>query len=351
METSALPALRPLRLGELLDQAVRLYRRNFLTFVGIIALVYIPYALIEVLFSALSTSSLQLAQSDPQNYVFSPGYWLTILGSMIIPFIYLIFVSGLGTAVLTHAISRNYMGQKIGILEAYQQLGSLWIKLLVTLLIFSLVFIAAAIWTLVPCVGWLTGPGLLIFMVGVIGQLIPAVLVIEKLDGFKPISRAWDLARRRFWWLLGFAVVFYLFNLLVVSGPTALISYLSALALGGGGGSLENMNLISTLISSVAGSLIHLLVLPIQLTAWTLVYFDLRVRTEGFDLALLTMNSSENAGADISSLPAAAPAQKWLTGEDIGKLIVVTLVVGGIYALLIGLLAMIGVGLSSFRGF
>ncbi len=37
METQSLPSLRPLRLGELLDQAIRLYRRNFLTFIGIIA--------------------------------------------------------------------------------------------------------------------------------------------------------------------------------------------------------------------------------------------------------------------------------------------------------------------------
>ena len=46
METSAVPVLRPLRLGELLDQAVRIYRRNFLTFIGIIALVYIPYSVL-----------------------------------------------------------------------------------------------------------------------------------------------------------------------------------------------------------------------------------------------------------------------------------------------------------------
>jgi len=82
-----------------------------------------------------------------------------------------------------------------------------------------------------------------------------------------------------------------------------------------------------------------------------LVYFDLRVRTEGFDLALLAMNPADESALDFSHLPAAVPAQKWLTGDDVGKVMVVTLIGIGIYALLIGLLAVVGVGLSSFRGF
>ncbi len=350
METSALPSLRPLRLGELLDQAVRLYRHNFMTFVGIIALVYIPYALMQIVSSTLLISNLQGVQSNPESILTSPAYWLSILGSLAADFVYIIFVLGLGTAALTNAISRSYMGQKVSILQAYQQLGSLWIKLLVTFLIFALLWIAASIWMLVPFVGWLTGPGLLVFLSFIVGPLIPCAVVIERLEWFQPISRAWDLARRRFWWLLGFAVIFYLFNQLAVSGPTFLINYLAGLAFGSNA-SMPTAATISTLISTVVVSLIRLVVLPIQITAWTLVYFDLRVRTEGFDLALLTMNSSEHAGADFSSPPAAAPTRKWLTGDDIGKFVVVTLVVIGMVALLFGLLALIGVGLSSFRGF
>jgi hypothetical protein len=346
METTALPVLKPLRLGELLDQAVRLYRRNFLAFVGIIAVVYIPYALASLLISVLTIYNLGNLRAD-RAYAFTPGYWLTILASMVLPFIYVVFVSGLGTAVFTYAVSNNYLGQKIGITEAYRQLGGTWLKLLLTLLVFGLLVIAAFIWIIVPCVGWLTGSGLFIFLAWVVGPLIPPVVVLEKLDVTKSIARAWDLARRRFWWLLGFAVVFYLFNMLVVTGPTTLISYLAGLVIGSSG-NLATGSVLPTIISSVAGALLHLLVLPIQLIAWTLVYFDLRVRTEGFDLALLTMDPTGNMAADISNLPSAAPARQWLTGDDIGKFIVVTLVGIGIFALFIGLFALLGLGLGSF---
>lgn len=44
MSATDLSYLRPLSLGQLFDQAIRLYRRNFWKFVGIIAVVQIPYA-------------------------------------------------------------------------------------------------------------------------------------------------------------------------------------------------------------------------------------------------------------------------------------------------------------------
>ena len=58
METSALPALRPLGPGELLDQAIRLYRRNFLTFIGIIAVVYVPVMVLQTAATTLMSSSM-----------------------------------------------------------------------------------------------------------------------------------------------------------------------------------------------------------------------------------------------------------------------------------------------------
>ena len=58
MENQALLTLRPLRLGELLDRAIRLYRGNFLTFIGIIAVVYVPLMVLQTAASALLSSSM-----------------------------------------------------------------------------------------------------------------------------------------------------------------------------------------------------------------------------------------------------------------------------------------------------
>jgi len=352
MQVSTLPELRPLRLGELLDQAVRIYRRNFLAFVGIVALVYAPYLISQVIYAVLM-SYMQNLQTTTNSMALlsSAAYWVAILTALLSGAFYAVFVLGFGTAAFTDAVSDHYLGRKTGILETYKRCGSYFFQLLGTLILFGLLYVVAILWAIIPCVGWITSFGLLIFIAGVVGPMLPAVAVVEKADGMNAIHRAWDLARRRFWWLIGFAVIFYLFNALVVSGPTALISFVSAFLLGKGGLGIAAQ--VSAVMGTVAGGLIQLLILPIQLTAWALVYFDLRVRTEGLDLALstLTLNPPENAAIDLSSLPTSTSQKSWLTGDDVGKFVVITLVIVGLYALLFGLLALVGASLPFFRGF
>jgi hypothetical protein len=70
------------------------------------------------------------------------------------------------------------------------------------------------------------------------------------------------------------------------------------------------------------------------MTAFTLVYFDLRVRTEGFDIALLTMQAEGTTDvSDAVALTAPVTNEKWITGVDLGNFAILTLVAAGIYIL------------------
>src|SRR5438046_10707460 len=51
--------LRPRSVGEILDQAFRLYRRHFLTFIAIIAVVHVPLQLAMQLATAFLVGGLQ----------------------------------------------------------------------------------------------------------------------------------------------------------------------------------------------------------------------------------------------------------------------------------------------------
>lgn len=276
----------------------------------------------------------------------SPAYWLSLLGGLISAILYGVFVYGLCIPVLIGTTTKSYFGQKIGILDAYKEFGSAWGRMVGTFILLAILVMVALIWIVVPIAGWFTGLGLLVFLGSVVAQLIPAVIVNEKLSGMDAISRAWDLGRRRFWWLIGFVVIFVLFDQLAVSGPAQLINYLATTLLKQAG-VFEYAETIAILIATLSASFVHLLILPIQLIAWTLVYFDLRVRTEGFDLAISTVSPSENVMTDIASIPASPRAPRWLTWDEVGKFVVITLVVGGIYALVIGALAFLGLGLNS----
>src|SRR5512143_2508450 len=108
MESQSLPVLRPLRLGELLDQAIRLYRHNFVTFIGIVALVYVPLMVLQTAATTLMTTSMTTSFSNygsPQQLFTNYAYWAGMLSSLVIVFLQVIFVQGIATGALTRAVA------------------------------------------------------------------------------------------------------------------------------------------------------------------------------------------------------------------------------------------------------
>ncbi len=81
------------------------------------------------------------------------------------------------------------------------------------------------------------------------------------------------------------------------------------------------------LIWSVAGTLFNMLFLPIQIGAWTLTYYDVRVRSEAFDLALLVTDAPE----DTTALVQLPPMEKWFSWGDVVRLVSISLGVLAIY--------------------
>jgi len=119
--------------------------------------------------------------------------------------------------------------------------------------------------------------------------------------------------------------------LLVVNGPVAVVSF--ALA-----GAFESINdpttqLVVRAIIQALVSLVGILIYyPLQMTAFTLIYFDLRVRTEGFDLALLTADTSASTDVtQVMTAPVSQSTERLITGQDLGNFAILTLVVTGIY--------------------
>jgi hypothetical protein len=312
------PNLRPLRLGEILDGAIGLYRHNFWLLTGIIALAEIPLLLVQVVLGVL----MKGGSADDFSM-----YWL-ITNAANIPMRW-IFVDGLGAAVLSYAIARRYLRQPVSIFDAYRRLGSSWFSLAVFLLLFPVILFAALVWGLFPCVGWVSSAGILIFLGMAVMPLIPVVIMVEGQPGLKAMLRAWDLARRRFFWILGFNIVMAVFSWILAAGPSLVAGILVTALVGNSFGWQGQMGTFYSLVSSVSGTLFNMLFLPIQVGAWTLIYYDLRVRTEAFDLALLVVDQAEQANR-LAQLP---PLEKWLSGNDIARLILTSLLAAAAFVL------------------
>jgi hypothetical protein len=152
------------------------------------------------------------------------------------------------------------------------------------------------------------------------------------------VRRAWSLARRRFWPLLGYVFVLYLFSFIIVNGPAAIVSAVLTTAMR----SFDitaNYILISTIIQSLVTLATTLIYYPLQMSAFTLLYFDLRVRTEGFDIALSTMQlDPANEGQLLPAPPPPATSERLVTGPDLGNFAILTLGAAGIYILFFSLI-------------
>lgn len=344
--TSLQDNLQPLSMSQLLDRAIRLYRKNFLIFIGIVAVAQIPA-------TAVNMIGLWLAPA-PEIPVFDPSgsitdFWLQIAQSSGFgnnPWVWTgrlvtLLLVQLATAAMTKAVAENYLGHKIGLFDAYRKIGRSGFTLFLALFL-SFFFIVALFvwWIFVPILGWFTGLGMIFFFSLVVLQLIAPVIVLEKRSAFDAIQRAWDLARRRIWWLIGFMLLLGLFSQLVVTGPALLSVFIINSVVG------SSINVTtSSLIQQVISLLLNLIYLPLQLTCVTLLYFDVRVRTEGFDLALLALSGEANTDAVQATAPPLGKNRfpKW---EEFGYFALITIAFIVLYVALIMIFLVAALGLG-----
>ena len=339
-------SLIPLRMGEILDQAIRLYQRNFLTFIGILAVVQVPITLISMA-SLIGLNVVQngILQSESYNVDPTAGMFsaLASTGGVFISIVlHFILVQGVAGVALARAITDSYTGRPTSVFNAYRLPGSLWRRLLGALLLSGLVSVGIWLWMLVPCAGWFTGIGALVFFAGAVTPLLASVVVLENQNASGSVRRAWDLARSRMWWMLGFGVLVYLFNLLIVTGPTLLLEWGMTLI------PLINLTpalngVLQTISTSLLGLVSNLIFLPLQSTAYILAYFDLRVRAEGLDLALAVAQAQgplEDFRA-VAASSAPAPQQELVTSRDWGRFALIS--VGGIVLYFVLVAVLVGV--------
>jgi len=337
-------------LTELLDQAIRLYRKSFLQFVGIIAVVQIPLTLLSLI--------LTLVTMGAGTTQLGSGYWTGSVGNLIVAVVSWILLQGIATAALTRAIAEHYLGHPIDFVEAYTSIGGMWKRLLGALFLAGLIGVGLLLWFLVPCIGWFTGLGIAMFWGNAIIPLIAPIVLLEQQTSKNAIRRAWDLTRRRFWWVAGYVGLLFLLNEFIVSGPTSLVSVIFGLFAESmfesiGTGSVLALQTVTQSIVSLITSLIYV---PLQLTGITLMYFDLRVRTEGFDLTLLTQAASEDTKmVDVVRQAPLPETTGLVTGKEMGYFVLVSLAALAlifVIALVFGLLgAMSGLAATAPSGF
>lgn len=287
-------SLHPMGGRELFDEAVHLYKQNLLLFFGIGAVVIVPYGLISLALPAGVAEDV-----DPLAYFALP---LVSYGALV------------------NAFADRFLGRAVSIASAWRYVVRRLIPAALTLVLPGLLCLC-----LFLGLGW---GGLLLARDPVEAQQIaalaavtalvaaqvlfvflPVVIVIEEAYYWRAIRRSWGLSRghrlRAIWilifaWLLAAALLLFLSltaGVLFVVAPFELSGYSSTSPTGE-----QMMDRAFSLIVAVSLAATA----PIPALSAVLLYFDVRVRKEGYDIELLVEQGMQGAPG---SRPPGAPEQ------------------------------------------
>jgi hypothetical protein len=238
-------ALRPRKATEIVDAAIEVYRRNPVQFLLLTSLVHVPWMVLQIVLIGNRNGLDAL----PLEFMLGIGAFLTWF-----------MLSGL----VIYLASELYLGREI---DAFETLRRMWKRLpavFVAALVQTLMLFAGAVLFLFPAV-WLSA---LFFAV------VP-VVVLEGKGPFAAFDRSAELSKGVKWHVLSALGLVVIIRLIVAGGVIIVVS-------------LIKDRTLQYLISGAANIIIY----PLLGIAEALIYYDVRIRKEGFDIEMMAVQGS-----------------------------------------------------------
>ena len=334
-------SIAPLGAGDLIDRAVRLYRRHLFVLIRTAAPPVIIVAAGWILFSiSIRRVFVTSRDSDLLLYVF---LWLLSMVIMLGGYLFMLVVMGGATRTLVAHLLRNEPVTAKATYNAVRArfwglLGASLIVLAWIVASFTAAFvgweIAAFIFILGSVAtssfgsGWLSGliMGVGIFIATVlalwvfflvVGRVayVPQVMLVEGKSVFEAVGRSFSLARgnvRRLMAMTLFTTFATYSALMILLIPLGWYGYLSGID----PWNSEQWPAWYAIAYSVLGPLSSIVLTPVWMLGLSLLYVDERVRHEGYDIELMAarqlgelpdVNVSSPLGTALHSLEAKQP--------------------------------------------
>jgi membrane-anchored glycerophosphoryl diester phosphodiesterase (GDPDase) len=301
--TSFTPQLRPLSIGEVLDAGFRLLRHRFGTLMLCVLAAGLPLSLLRTIIIASTDERYYDVNATP--YFDTPTK--VIVGQIVAALVF--FLGALiATAACFRVISAAYLGEPV---KAGQSLrlgvrrvpamvvASIVLAILAFVVVFVVVFVATL--TTVRPLAFLLIP--MIIYLGVRWALVWPAIVAERAGPFHAINRSWTLTEQHWW--RSFAI------LLVLALITLVLYFALSFALFAAFSGMDSINEIAlATIDTVFNVVVLAVVYPLSAAIITVLYYDTRVRGEGFDLQLL----AESIGSDGSRFAGSPPERPETVG-------------------------------------
>jgi hypothetical protein len=262
-------------LGDILDGAFKLFKANARSVILIVASITVPLQFVSAFVARdqISPGLLNAFRDPTVASTSNSGDLLSVGGQLIATLVGL-----LATPFIAGAISRVVAASYLGYEESpWHALRATFRRFPALLAAFFLVHICEGI-AFIACVL----PALL--PMALFTPVAPAI-VIEELGPIQGMTRSWNLVQRRLWPVVGISVLAGLISSFIgniVGGIPVAVG-----AIFGGG--------FAWLLVALGGILGVVVSAPLIAITATLIYFDLRIRFEGFDLQIMAADLQRGA--------------------------------------------------------
>jgi hypothetical protein len=265
-------ALGPLTVADVLDLTFALMKKTWRQLLPAVLAYAVPAGIIEGIQSGYRQShtyKFNGAFTSSFSYFTSTSHLSNTARAavLIAGFVGLVIAFGVRPYVqgaITRMVASQYLGRPMKAKEAF-------------------VGVKPRYWTFVGAsilVAFCTLGGLLFFLVPLFMAVIP-IIAIEDESAGNAMGRSWALMSRRYW---TYFLIWFVMGI-IASISAIVVELIPALiAVGCYAAHLGAVGALFTAVATVLGGLVAL---PISAIAATLIYFDSRVRNEGFDVQMM----------------------------------------------------------------
>jgi len=322
-------AIKPLGAGDLIDRAIRLYRKNFATFLLMAAPPVIFSTLLSLGWTILSSRLFgpELSRTSGDTFLYTV---FTAFGSIGIWLVEIIT-----TFVIMGGASRNFVrhllfGEAITFTETYKNVGrrifglivgsslvalpmgifGVFVFYITSMVTGLLIFLVAFVFSSIPFIAVILGIVISIaaafggswvfFLVASRFAYVQQAMLVEGLGIFAAMGRSATLAGKnvtRLMALFAFSVVATLAASAILYVPLGWYAWANGIELTSSGNDLIPVWL--SVCYSLIGQICFILLSPVWMIGLCLLYVDERVRAEGYDIELM---AARRLG-DIPSVP------------------------------------------------
>ena len=302
--TEAVFELRPMNLADLLDAVVRLYRHNFGTLIRIAAVVHIPLGLIQIAGGALAAGGFDINAPEAISVPVLVG-----IAGLVLYWVLFFLTMPIVQGAMAKSVAQSHLGDNTSVTGAYRFALRRWFSLLMATILQGVVQVAAFVIPLMPA-SFLIGEAVFeaggsfpnvnasMIAAGLGGLLValiiwtivlvklffgPLTVVLEDRSAVQSLSRSWSLTDGHFV-RVGLTMFIVIVFTVVLTYTVVIPAQFGAVIL------QETSPAGAQALSRAVVVVAQLLLQPVQIVATVLLYYDLRMRKEGFDLVMMEEN-------------------------------------------------------------